>query len=349
MIHAKEEKYFAASNGAGGFINYYHTVFDVEKLAHLYIIKGGPGTGKSSFMRDVANRAEGEGNTVVYFYCSSDPDSLDGILIKDKKIALLDGTAPHEKDPIYPGAREDMINLGEFWDSDKLARQFECIKGLNEDKKRCYINAYSYLTAYAEQAKIADRLLDPCVLRDKMKGAVDRLMRSIPDGASYEESPYLLGSVGMRGRVCFDTYREMAGRVYTIRDTYHTAHAFLRLVREAAREKGLATYVSYHPVLSDRIEALFFPDHKIALVIGEGQEGDKLINMRRFLDWTAFERRREGVRFAEKSAKDMMAGACYFLKEAAHYHYELERIYTAAMDFDRKERYTAEFIKQLFG
>ena len=90
MIHAKEEKYFAASNGAGGFINYYHTVFDVEKLAHLYIIKGGPGTGKSSFMRDVANRAEGEGNTVVYFYCSSDPDSLDGILIKDKKIALLD-------------------------------------------------------------------------------------------------------------------------------------------------------------------------------------------------------------------------------------------------------------------
>ena len=44
----------------------------------------------------------------------------------------------------------------------------------------------------------------------------------------------------------------------------------------------------------------------------------------------------------------MMLGACYFLKEAAGYHYELERIYTAAMDFERKETYTAGFIEQLF-
>ena len=47
-----QHKYFAASNSAQGFKNYYPEVF--ARADHLYIIKGGPGTGKSSFMKKYA-------------------------------------------------------------------------------------------------------------------------------------------------------------------------------------------------------------------------------------------------------------------------------------------------------
>ena len=57
---------FAASNGAGGFKSYYDQVFDREELERLYIIKGGPGTGKSRFMHIVAKFSEELGFGVEY-------------------------------------------------------------------------------------------------------------------------------------------------------------------------------------------------------------------------------------------------------------------------------------------
>ena len=76
-----EEKYFAAANSGEGFVSYFGEVFRPEEFQQIYIIKGGPGTGKSYFMRQVAEAAERQGENVVYWYCSSDPDSLDGITV----------------------------------------------------------------------------------------------------------------------------------------------------------------------------------------------------------------------------------------------------------------------------
>ena len=48
---------FAASNSCRGFCNYYGDLFVDSRFDRLYIIKGGPGTGKSHFMKVVARRA----------------------------------------------------------------------------------------------------------------------------------------------------------------------------------------------------------------------------------------------------------------------------------------------------
>ena len=36
------------------------------------------------------------------YFCSSDPESLDGVAIPEKGAALMDGTAPHVYDPVLP-------------------------------------------------------------------------------------------------------------------------------------------------------------------------------------------------------------------------------------------------------
>lgn len=62
------------------------------------------------------------GYNLEYMHCSSDSESLDGIVIPAKKVALLDGTAPHVVDPKNPGAVDEIINLGDFWDEEGIRK-----------------------------------------------------------------------------------------------------------------------------------------------------------------------------------------------------------------------------------
>ena len=112
--------YYAAANTEKGFKSLFGEIFSPKELSRLYIIKGGPGTGKSTFMRGVAKAAEQRGFDVEYYYCSADTGSLDGVKIPSLKTALIDGTSPHSYEPRYPGACETVIDLGQNFDTGKL-------------------------------------------------------------------------------------------------------------------------------------------------------------------------------------------------------------------------------------
>ncbi len=86
----------------------------------IFIIKGGPGVGKSTFMNSISGEMIERGYDVEHHHCSTDPSSLDGLVIPQLGVALLDGTAPHIYDPSHPGVLDEIINLGEFWDETVL-------------------------------------------------------------------------------------------------------------------------------------------------------------------------------------------------------------------------------------
>ena len=78
-----EQKYnarFLGANTPEGFISLFDELYDPAEDWRAYIIKGGPGTGKSRLMRRVADELEQAGYTAQRVLCSSDPDSLDGVI-----------------------------------------------------------------------------------------------------------------------------------------------------------------------------------------------------------------------------------------------------------------------------
>ena len=105
--------YFLASNSGKGFYSLFDQLHTPGDGWVLYIIKGGPGTGKSSMMKKIAETAENKGYFYEKIYCSSDPESLDGIIIPELKVSVADGTSPHIIEPKYPGVTEKIINLGD--------------------------------------------------------------------------------------------------------------------------------------------------------------------------------------------------------------------------------------------
>ena len=123
IITTDKPELFAAANSGKGFTSFYGEIFNSDSIKRRYLIKGGPGTGKSTFMRRVAVAAEGKGDLVEYYRCSSDPSSLDGIII-NKTVAIIDSTAPHSEEAELVGAKDSLIDLGAFWNTYARAYRF---------------------------------------------------------------------------------------------------------------------------------------------------------------------------------------------------------------------------------
>lgn len=98
MYIAKES--FLGVNSEAGFYSLFEDF--INKRSRVYVIKGGPGTGKSTLMRSIGKQAEQRGLEVEYLHCSSDPASLDGIFVKELGACMVDGTPPHVLEPPYP-------------------------------------------------------------------------------------------------------------------------------------------------------------------------------------------------------------------------------------------------------
>ena len=119
MSKPKEINLFPGSNTSKGFYSFYRYILTQDNANRILCLKGGPGTGKSSLMKKVGKYFFAKGYNIEYHHCSSDSNSLDGIVVKELNVAILDGTSPHIVDPITPGAVDEIINLGDALDIDK--------------------------------------------------------------------------------------------------------------------------------------------------------------------------------------------------------------------------------------
>ena len=346
-----KEPLFAAANSGRGFVSFYDDIFGREDITRRYIIKGGPGTGKSSFMKKVADFAEKKGKSVEYYRCSSDYSSLDGIII-DEKIALLDGTAPHSVDLELAGARDEIINLGEFWDSWALNQNLDEIKSLSEKKSGAYKKAYRYLDACLNIENINDSLLMPCVMRDKLKRAAERIVKSIPKGKEGRALAGIEGSLGMKGGFRFDSYIKEAERIYLIQDYYDSAHILLAEIAEGGLKNHNLMRISYDHVSARRPDAVYFNESKTCFAVLDKVEpadvkNEEKINMKRFIDVSRLKEIKGEVRSNFKIANVLLGTSAEAMRTAGEYHFLLEEIYKGCMDFDALNDFCKDFCKKL--
>lgn len=136
---------FAGANTAAGFWSFYNYLVD-DKLRRSYILKGGPGTGKSTLLATLAKALSGRYQVDIY-HCSADVESLDGIFVHQLDVTVVDGTAPHVVDPRLPGAVQQLVDLGACWDAAPLMKQREKITRLADDIGAAYRSAYRWLAA----------------------------------------------------------------------------------------------------------------------------------------------------------------------------------------------------------
>lgn len=89
------DRFFGAAT-VNGPVNYIETLTQHMKR---YFMKGRPGTGKSTFLKKIAQAAKDRGFRVERYHCAFDPNSLDMVIIKELNLCIFDATSPHEYFP----------------------------------------------------------------------------------------------------------------------------------------------------------------------------------------------------------------------------------------------------------
>ena len=175
-----DKKLFAGANTPDGFIGFYNQLVDMYDLKKLYILKGGSGVGKSTFIKNFAAAFSDTDKT--FLLCSGDPNSLDGVILTDKNIGMIDGTAPHMVDPQYPGLVDEIINLGEHIIWDKVGGTRDEFHTLAEQKKQHYTLAFEHLKKAREVHYQIEAMYTDAVDFDAVNLKLDKiLMQHIDD------------------------------------------------------------------------------------------------------------------------------------------------------------------------
>ena len=139
-------KIFLGANTPDGFVGFFETMVDDYNLEKLYILKGGSGVGKSTFIRNFTNQIieiykDKTNLTIDYILCAADPSSYDGVIIHELRIGIIDGTRPHIADPKYPGLVDEIIDLAQFINPTKITANREELRTLIDQRKQCFVRA----------------------------------------------------------------------------------------------------------------------------------------------------------------------------------------------------------------
>lgn len=324
--------YFAASNSYGGFISYFDTVFNPKKYEMIYVIKGGPGTGKSSFMKKIAENAEKDGLKTEKIFCSSDPNSLDGVIVKskEKQIALLDGTAPHERDAKYPGAYDCIINLGENWDSRWLEGNKEKISELVDAKSKSYKAAYHYL----DVCGTCDKRISSSINQDYLDAIADSEIKNMLEyehkTPADKSNHKLICSFGRYGKYSLANQNGLNHIALTPSCDYFTAKLLLKSLARKLQEKGINIQLFLDPLDSNSPDTIYIPTEEKIYSLSFGTPFDISLPSSKASG-------EESLRISKKVYEESISEAERWFSIASDLHFRLEEIYSQAMNFEKND------------
>ena len=336
-------KYFGAANSYHGFISYFDKLFDSKEYSRIYVLKGGPGTGKSSFMKKLSAHFHNMNCYVEEIYCSSDPRSLDGVVVSqnNKKIAIIDGTAPHERDAKIPGAIDELIDLGKGWDERFLLAERNEILSLANEKAKSYKTAYYYLSTAGDSMKVIDYFISINFDIIEAKYKAENVFKDISVKGAGNVATRLVSSFGRYGDYRLKTLSRMSDRTITIGGKESAAYIFLGLCRDFLETKN-ANYIHFPSSLDTRkTDAIYLVDSKIAIVRGEDYD----INADSFLINSPADDER--TRVANRIYAEMLEEAKRWFVVASDLHFRIEEIYGKAMNFEINNIILNEKIRQI--
>jgi hypothetical protein len=343
-------QYFAGANTRNGFYSIFNERF--ENVDRLFILKGSSGCGKSTFMKRIAAKAKVFGLKTDLIFCSSDPDSLDGVVIPELSFAVADGTSPHLLDVRYPCVKETIINLGQFWDEKKLLSKRESIIYLTDKKSLHYKNAYKLLSAAGGLTDIKNELLSKTVNRKKAESSVLKFLSKHGGKTGvFKYETIFASAFRASGRKTIPVFENVKS---LFRLSGKSSFVFLDMLDISAKELGYEVIVSKDPIDIKTTNLIYFPETETIITSLQSPvcgrcSVEKTLSAARFTDNVSLSAVKGKLKITEKLTDDILLEAQKELAEAKNVHNSIENIYIPAMDFRLMDEFTDKIIKSIFS
>ncbi|MTI94494.1 MAG: hypothetical protein FH749_03260 [Firmicutes bacterium] len=338
----KTYQYFAGANTASGFYSFYNFL-SPDTTNRVFILKGGPGVGKSTMLKSLAKEL-GRFHPVDLYHCSADVGSLDGIFIHDAEVSVLDGTAPHTIDPRLPGAVQEIVDLGIAWNRENLITKRSEILNLADSISNSYSEAYRWLSLAAHWLNTARPIVASPASEQAAASTAREIIASLPSLPKGRSQKAFATAITSAGTVSY--LAELAKETNDLYILSGTDRFFKTQVLETVAahlsSQGAAVRYLYCGLQPGNIEHIYIPGvlgifsshppHQLALPgareFSAGAISDSM----------------------PKPVSDTIAKAVNYLVRAKDLHAKMEKIYVPNTDFtvvNAKQAEILEFINSL--
>lgn len=344
--------FYPGGNTCEGFHSFYDYIVKPD-ARRILVIKGGPGMGKSTLMKTLGRQFHNMGYNVEFHWCSSDNDSLDAMVLPDQQIALIDGTAPHVVDPRNPGAVDEILNLGDYWNEGQLYEAKKNIMSLNKLVGKYFRLGYIRLreakTIWDEWSEYyADTI--PANTLYNITREIKRLVfeHNCPIAPDYWYRHLFASAITPEGVVSnANTLFDSGFYVIALRGAPGLGvQRIMSSLSAWAEEESFALETYHNPFIPSLTEILIFREAKIIVIDASGI----LINHEpmlskmvtgRLYDLNQMVEKSKLLRFTSKlhdctgRFSSAMQGAVSMIGKAKETHDEMEAYYIPAMDFEQ--------------
>ncbi len=359
---ARIRNLYPGGNTCYGFYSFYDYMVSPE-VERKIILKGGPGVGKSSFMKKIAQDFLSQGYDIEYYWCSSDNESLDGIVIGKQQICILDGTAPHIVDPRYPGVVDEIINLGNYWQQKLLHKNRSKIIEVTSKVSICFERAYMRLReskmALTEwESYYREACDDEAVNRNIVALTGDFLSGLVGDRQMIRHMfPGAITPGGLVSKI--DSLIESDYSLFAVQGSPGSGiKELFSYVGQMVKLNGVKAEIYHNFFDPENIDIIILPQSRSILIDISANLFDYTtlipgIKHRRFLDFDQLANKsiidtyEQNIVSARKRFVSGIADATNFIRQAKAYHDQLESYYIPTMDFDAMETMRQDLRKEL--
>ncbi len=350
--------FFLGANNKNGYCSLFNKIYDPYQKGNHIILKGGPGTGKSTLMKRVAQHLEKKGYFVERGYCSADPNSLDAVIAPEINYSIFDGTSPHIADPVLPGVNEHIVDLSIAWNKGYLKLHRKEIGELTKSNKEMHKKAADFLKVASQIETQSVILCNTFTNREKAERYAKRLCsRLIPErkvSAKGRELKRFLSGITPDGIVVqYDSMVALCEKIITVKDEFSIVSPYIAgYIGEYALNMGYDVYKCYCPLFPEfKVEHIIIPELKTGVFSENSyhlsiEENEERIRATRFFDKDGYAMNKEKLMFQKKAKKELINEAIRKLSLALDIHDRLEEYYIKATDFDVIDKVSNKLLQE---
>lgn len=338
-------RFYAGGNTSKGFQSHYDQILALTEAKRVIILKGGPGVGKSTLMKRIGQELLHKGFDLEFVHCAADTLSLDAFVAPEIGVAMIDGTAPHVIDPKAPGAIDEIVNLGEFWNEAEIRRHRTPILQAGLDGSKHYQRAYRYLAVshlvYQDIEAVNAEATDQGWMNQKANELIDTLLAGYPVAARAGRIRHLFASALTPDgpKHYLDSLFGPLNRRFIIKGEPGTGKStFIQKVANAAVERGFFVELFHCPFDPEKLDHLIIPQLDAGLTTAVEPhiwygEAEQVIDTSDALSHTVRQRYADELHIADQTYRALLATAFACLKKARACHQEREQYYIPSMCF----------------
>ena len=348
------ERFCLRAPCGSGAVSYITEHIDASAMERICYLKGARGALTADLLCILKRLLRQAGVPTVTVVSARRQNRAEGLILPERKTALIDAAYPDAPEPEYPCAGEFTVNVDPLTDRDVLLASAGALRMADAALKKEEARLGRYLSAIRSLYEDSAAALSSELRRDKLERyAAGFAAREFPRADRTARARHLLSAT------LFDREAPFAAagpqtRYIAVDDAYGpTADAVFDALAAQAVSRGLDCVFCRDPLLPDaRTDLLLVPAAGIAFFRAgaacfRALAAERTVHTARFLDGRTASAHRNRLTFNKKAIRELAGGALDAAEKVGELQDVADQFYLSAADPGRMREFAEALAKQI--